>query len=178
MSAEPIHATILSFEDARRAVEQQAARVPFPGTESVELLSAAGRVLAEPVVADRDLPPFPRSTRDGYAVRFIDLSHLPATLDVIGEIKAGEKIEKIPARIASGQTASIMTGAPVPSGADAVVMVEYTSRQGEWVEIARGVVAGENIVPRGAEAHQGSPLLGRGQRLSEAAIALAASVGK
>lgn len=178
MSAEPIHATILSFEDARRVVEQQAARVQFPGTESVELLSAGGRVLAEPVVADRDLPPFPRSTRDGYAVRSADLSHLPATLDVIGEIKAGEKIEKIPARIASEQAASIMTGAPVPSGADAVVMVEYTSRQGERVEIAKGVVAGENIVPRGAEAQQGSPLLDRGQRLSEAAIALAASVGK
>jgi molybdopterin molybdotransferase len=178
MSVAPIHATILSFEDARRVVEQEAARVQFPGTESVDLLAAATRVLAESVVADRDLPPFPRSTRDGYAVRAADLSHLPATLDVIGEIKAGEKIEKVPARIASGQTASIMTGAPVPSGADAVVMVEYTSQQGGRVEIARGVVPGENIVPRGAEAKQGSPLLNRGQRLCEAAIALAASVGK
>ncbi len=178
MSASPIHATILSFEEARRAVEQEAARVQFPGTESVDLLGAMGRVLAEPAVADRDLPPFPRSTRDGYAVRSPDLSQLPAKLDVIGEIKAGEKIERIPTAIASGQTASIMTGAPVPSGADAVVMVEYTLRQGERVEITRDVVAGENIVPRGAEAKKGSTLLDRGQRLSEAAIALAASVGK
>src|ERR1700685_4463938 len=103
MSAEPIHATILSFEDARHVVERQAARVQFSGTESVELLSAAGRVLAEPVVADRDLPPFPRSTRDGYAVRSGDLSQLPATLDVIGEIRAGENPNLLPAYVDPGQ---------------------------------------------------------------------------
>jgi molybdopterin molybdotransferase len=106
------------------------------------------------------------------------LSELPTTLDVIGEIRAGENLDRIPAKIASGQTVSIMTGSPVPAGADAVVMVEYTSRHGERVEIAKGVAAGENIVPRGAEAKQGSPLLDRGQPLTEAAIALAASVGK
>lgn len=178
MSVAPVHSTVLSFEDARRVVEEQAARVHVAETESVDLLVAAGRVLAEVVAADRDLPPFPRSTRDGYAVRSADLVHLPATLEVIGEIKAGEKLERIPANIAGGQSASIMTGAPVPSGADAVVMVEYTSRQGDRVEIAKGVAAGDNVVPRGAEAQQGSPLLGRGQRLTEAAIALAASVGK
>src|SRR5258708_39648832 len=71
-----------------------------------------------------------------------------------------------------------MTGAPMPTGADAVVMVEYTSAHGEWVEITRGVAAGENIVPRGGEAQQGSLLLYCGQRLNDAAIALAASVGK
>lgn len=178
MSVAPVHSAVLSFEDARRVVEEQAARVHVAETESVDLLAAAGRVLAESVAADRDLPPFPRSTRDGYAVRSADLAHLPATLEVIGEIKAGEKLERIPANVARGQSASIMTGAPVPSGADAVVMVEYTSRQGDRVEIAKGVAAGDNIVPRGAEAKQGSSLLGRGQRLTEAAIALAASVGK
>ncbi len=170
--------SVLSFEDARRVVEEQAARVQASETESVVLLAAAGRVLAEPVTADRDLPPFPRSTRDGYAVRSSDLSQLPATLDVIGEIKAGEKLERIPATLGSGQSVSIMTGAPIPAGADAVVMVEYTSRRGERVEIARSVIPGENVVPRGAEARQGSPLLDRGLRLTEAAIALAASVGK
>ena len=178
MSVAPVHATVLSFEDARRVVEEQAALLPLAAVESVDLLSAAGRVLAQPVTADRDLPPFPRSTRDGYAVRSADLSQLPATLNVIGEIKAGEDLEKIPANIGSGQTASIMTGAPVPAGADAVVMVEYTSLRDTQVEITRSVAAGENIVPRGGEARAGSLLIDRGALLNEAAIALAASVGK
>ena len=182
MSAAPGNSIVLSFEDARRVVEEQAALVRSSmlagGTESVDLLAAAGRVLSEPVTADRDLPPFPRSTRDGYAVRAADLSPLPATLEAIGEIKAGETLEKIPANIGSGQTASIMTGAPVPAGADAVVMVEYSSQHGKQVEITRSVAPGENIVPRGAEAREGARLLDRGQRLNEAGIALAASVGK
>jgi molybdopterin molybdotransferase len=164
-------------------VEEQAAlvqgRIIRDGaTESVDLLGAAGRVLAETVAADRDLPPFPRSTRDGYAVRSADLSQVPATLEVIGEIKAGEKLERIPSNIAPRKTASIMTGAPVPAGADAVVMVEYSSLNGKRVAITRGVLPGENIVGRGAEAREGATLLDRGFGLNEAAIAVAASVGK
>jgi molybdopterin molybdotransferase len=178
MSAPLVHATVLSFEEARRLVEEHAAKLHPAGTESVDLLAAAGRVLAEPVFADRDLPPFPRATRDGYAVRSADLSQPPATLDVIGEIKAGEKPGAIPSQIGSGQAASIMTGAPVPAGADGVVMVEYTAPRGGRVEITKSVGPGENVVPRGAEARQGSLLINRGLRLNDAAIALAASVGK
>jgi molybdopterin molybdotransferase len=183
MSAPPASSIVLSFEEACRVVGEQAAvvRASIQGKRSdepVDLLASAGRVLAEPVMADRDLPPFPRSTRDGYAVRSADLSLLPAALEVIGEIKAGEKLDKIPAAIGVGQTVAIMTGAPVPAGADAVVMVEYTSPRGQRVEIARGVASGENIVPRGAEARAGGLLLDRGLRLNEAAIALAASVGE
>ena len=181
MSGAPLNNTVLSFEEARRVVEQQAALIRSAGdsaTESVELLAAAGRVLAEPVVADRDLPPFPRSTRDGYAVRSADLSNLPATLEVIGEIRAGEMLEKIPPNIGVGQAVSIMTGAPVPAGADAVVMVEYSSAQGKQVEITRGVATGENIVSRGAEAHEGSLLFERGLLMNAVTVALAASVGK
>jgi molybdopterin molybdotransferase len=189
---------VLSFEDARRVVEQQAALIRVGNarasdlqageTESVDLLHAAGRVLSECVTADRDLPPFPRSTRDGYAVRSGDLSQLAAILDVIGEIKAGERLDRIPASIDRGQAVAIMTGAPVPAGADAVVMVEHTSQREKQlettgveitvVEINRSVAAGENVVPRGAEALQGSVLVESGVRLNEAAIALAASVGK
>jgi molybdopterin molybdotransferase len=164
MPSPPANSTVLSFEDARRAVERQASLVAASGTE--------------PVHADRDFPPFPRTTRDGYAVRSADLAQLPATLEVIGEIRAGEKLEKIPSDIGRGQAASIMTGAPVPSGADAVVMVEYTSQRGQLVEVTRGVASGENVVSRGAEARQGDLLLGPGLRLTEAAIAVAASVGK
>jgi molybdopterin molybdotransferase len=170
--------SILSFEDARHVVEQQAAGVAAPATEDVDLLAAAGRVLAETVAADRDVPPFPRSTRDGYAVRSADVANVPATLDVIGEIKAGEKLENIPTNVAPGQAVAIMTGAPVPSGADAVGMVEYTAQRGNRVEITRSVTAGENIVPAGSEARAGSPLVSRGTRLNDAAIALAASAGK
>ncbi len=179
MSASEAPASVLSFEDARHTVEEHAAKITTPPTESCDLLNAAGRVLAEPVRADRDLPPFPRSTRDGYAVRSADLAELPATLEVIGEIKAGETLDKIPASIGKAQAASIMTGAPVPDGADAVVMVEYTSeRKGGRVEITRAVGNGENVVPRGAEAREGSELISRGTRLNEATIALAASAGK
>ena len=183
MSLPPAASIVLSFENARRVVEEHAAlirgaRIQSGGTESVDLLAAAGRVLSERVIADRDLPPFPRSTRDGYAVRSADLSSLPATLDVIAEIRAGERVDRIPANIGDGQAASIMTGAPVPVGADAVVMVEYTSQREHRVEITRRVAPGENIVPRGAEAREGTVLLDCGLRLNPAAIALAASVGK
>ena len=178
MSVAPIQSIVLSFEDARRLVEEQAASIQPNGTESVELLEAAGRVLAESLKADRDIPPFPRSTRDGYAVRSADLAQLPATLELIGEIKAGVKLEQIPASLGSGQTVSIMTGAPVPSGADAVVMVEYSSQQGNRVELTRAVASGDNIVPRGAEAREGHMLVERGTRLNDAGIALAASAGK
>jgi molybdopterin molybdotransferase len=174
----------LSFEDARRVVQEQATRIRLHtteaagATEAVDLLAAGGRVLADPIVADRDIPPFPRSTRDGFAVRSGDLSQLPATLDVIGEIRAGENLNLLPAYVDPGQAVSIMTGAPVPAETDAVVMVEYTSRLGNRVEMTKSAVPGENIVARGAEARQGGLLVDRGVRLNDAAIALAASVGK
>jgi molybdopterin molybdotransferase len=176
MAAPPNQPLVLSFEDARRAVEDQASHIAASANEPVDLLHAAVRVLAEPITADRDIPPFPRSTRDGYAVRAADLSNLPAKLKVIGEIKAGPL--QLPPNLNQGEALSIMTGAPAPPGADAVVMVEYTSQQGDSVEITKAVAPGENIVPQGAEAKRGSLLLNRGRRLNEADIALAASVGK
>jgi molybdopterin molybdotransferase len=176
MAAPPNQPLVLSFEDARRAVEDQAAHAAPSAEETIDLLHAAVRVLAEPITADRDIPPFPRSTRDGYAVRAADLAKLPARLRVIGEIKAGPL--QLPSNLNQGEAFSIMTGAPAPPGADAVVMVEYTSQQGDSVEITKAVAPGENIVPQGAEAKRGSLLLNRGTRLNEADIALAASVGK
>jgi molybdopterin molybdotransferase len=178
MSAMSVQSIVLSFEEARRAVEEQAAHVHAGEKEFVDLLDAHNRILAERVLADRDIPPFPRSTRDGYAVRSADLSRLPLTLEVISEIKAGENPAQIPTAIGRGQAVSIMTGAPVPYGADAVVMIEYTNREGNQVGIAKAMTIGENIVAKGAEAKQDSVLLDRGQRLTPAAVALAASVGK
>ncbi len=150
---------IVSFEQARHIVEQHAAEVTPGPAEAVELLAAAGRVLAEEIRADRDLPPFPRATRDGFAVRSADLSELPAKLNVIGEIRAGASAPESALQVGPQQTVEIMTGAPVPAGADAVVMVEYTQRAGERVEIQRSVTSGENVVPRGSESKEGELLL-------------------
>jgi molybdopterin molybdotransferase len=176
MASTPNPPLVLTFEEARRVVEGHASHITPSGDETVGLLDAGGRVLAEPITADRDIPPFPRSTRDGYAVGAADLAMLPAKLKVIGEIKAGPSL--IPSALNRGEAYSIMTGAPVPQGADAVVMVEYTSSEGDFVEITKGVVPGENIVQQGGEARRGELLLGQGTRLNEAAIALAATVGK
>ena len=177
MPATPVSSAVLSFEEARHVVETQAATVTPTGNESLELVDSFGRVLAEPIFADRNFPPFRRAARDGYAVIAKDLANLPATLQVIGEIRAGVKAESIPS-ITSGQAAAIMTGAPAPEGADAVVMIEYTSQQGDRVVVNQGIAAGDNIVPIGSEAKRGEQLLTAGTRLDQAAIAVAASVGK
>lgn len=148
------------------------------GVEGVDLLSALGRVLALPIPADRDFPPFRRAMRDGYAVRAADLAQLPVTLEVIGEIKAGAAASEIPREVNPGQAVAIMTGAPTPSGADAVVMVEYTKLSGDRVTITRAIAVGDNIVPVGSEAWQGQILLEQGTRLDYSGIAVMASVGK
>ena len=171
-------AELLPFSVARKMVEVEAARLRPAGAETVRLLRSPGRVLAEEVTAERDLPPFPRATRDGYAVRAADLARLPAELRVVGEIRAGGALDPSLGPVAAGCAAEIMTGAPVPPGADAVVMVEYASRRGDRVTIERAVAAGENVVPRGSEARRGDVLLRRGTRMTPAAIAAAAAAGK
>ncbi len=177
-AALPQQPTVLSFEDARHVVERHAAEVRPGETETAQLLASNGRVLAKAVVADRDFPPFRRAMRDGYAVRAGDLAQLPATLDVIAEIKAGAAPEDLPAEVRSGQAVAIMTGAPTPAGADAVVMVEFTSLSGRQVTIKRAVESGDNVAPAGSEARQGDVLLAPGTRIDYSAIAAAASVGQ
>ena len=190
-------ARVVSFEQARRLVEQHAAGVSPGDVETVDLVAGLGRVLAEGVVADRDFPPFDRATRDGYAVRAADLAKVPAPLEVVGEVKAGDWPEPGACSVGRGQAVGIMTGAPLPAGADAVVMVEHTSTAhrshpnvakdatlgwgtlvGKFIDVQRSVRAGENFVPGGAEARAGQLLLDRGRRLDHAGIAIAASVGK
>jgi molybdopterin molybdotransferase len=166
---------VLSFEDARHVVEEHASHLRPQGKELLELMDSFGRILAEPVLADRNFPPFPRATRDGYAVRAADITDLPATLQVVGEIKAGSSTA---IKLEAGQAATIMTGAALPPGADAVVMVEYTSQTGDRVEISRRIAAGDNVVPTGAEAKRGERLLLPGVPLDHAAIAVASSVGR
>jgi molybdopterin molybdotransferase len=175
MAAQSEPTGVLSFEDARRIVENHASCVRPRGRELLGLLDIAGRVLAEPIRADRDFPPFPRAARDGYAVRINDLETLPATLEVVAEIRAGSA--DIPELI-SGQAMSIMTGAAAPPGADAVVMVEHTSRNGGQVWVNKSAFKGENIVAIGVEAKRGDKLLSAGTRMGFADIAVAASVGR
>ena len=145
----------------------------------MDLLAGLGRVLAESIVADRDFPSFARATRDGYAVQAADSAKVPARLKLVGEVKAGDWPEPGTCAVARGQAVAIMTGAPLPAGADAVVMVEHTSSLTDHsVELRRSISAGENFVPRGAEARAGQLLLDRGRRLDHAEIAIAASAGK
>src|SRR5882672_8108548 len=111
-----------SFQAALSIVLRHAAGLPAPpATEVLPLESSLGRVLAEPIVADRDQPSFNRSTRDGYAVRAADATQ---TLTIAGALRAGALWQGSP--LQPGAAIEIMTGAPVPDGADAVVMVEHT----------------------------------------------------
>src|SRR5579859_1278944 len=175
MSSGPQSAGILPFEQAYELVQRYCQSLKPLKAEESALLQSAGRVLAEPVLADRDFPPFPRATRDGFALRAADVQSVPAMLRVVGQVKAGSSYPRL---LSSGEAVEIMTGAPVPSGSDVVVMVEYTSRQADFVEIQRTCSAGENLVPTASEAQAGQEMLARGTRLNFAHIAVASAVGK
>jgi len=174
MPTDPQSAGVLPLDQALAAAEQYGQKLPAPETEIVSIRESLGRVLAEPILADRDFPPFPRTTRDGFALKSVDIRAVPTTLRVVGEVKAGGYYGK---PLKSGEAVEIMTGAPAPSGADAVVMVEYTNRSGEMVEVLRSCAEGENIVPVGSEAKMGREMVAPGVRLSFAQIAVAAAVG-
>src|SRR5271166_3033745 len=167
-----------TFTDARQAVEERAASVSPTDLEMFSLLDALGLVLAEDLLADRDFPPFPRSTRDGYAVRAADVANVPVRLRQVGEVRAGASVAESGIKIGNGEAAEIMTGAPVPSGADAVVMVEYANQIDGWVTVRRAVKAGENVVAAGSEARQRSLMVGHGTRVTYTTVAVAAAIGR
>jgi molybdopterin molybdotransferase len=165
----------MPFDEARSVISAKMDEIrPQPAQETVALEQALHRVLAEPLLADRDYPPFNRSARDGFAVRAADVAAAPARLRVLGETRAGE-----PSRfkIGPGETVEIMTGAPGPEGADAVVMVEYSARDGEFVRLDEGVPPGRNLILAGSEGQAGSVALAPGTLLDYTQIALLASVG-
>ncbi|HEV2690891.1 MAG TPA: gephyrin-like molybdotransferase Glp [Bryobacteraceae bacterium] len=163
----------LTFAQARACVLAKVAEArPTPATEVVPLLEGAGRVIAESIPADRDYPPFSRSARDGFAVRAADL---PGELRIIGEVRAGEIFD---GQVKAGEALEIMTGAPLPDGADSVVMVEQVKVTGDRVTVSRTLTAGENVSPRGCEARRGETLIEPGHGLGFAEIALVAAVGR
>jgi len=166
---------LLDFDDALELVMRHAAALVPLGAERIALADARGRVLAEAVAADRDQPPFNRSTRDGFAVRAAEL-HAGA-LAVAGSLRAGEVWTH--GLLGKSSAIEIMTGAPVPEGADAVVMLEHVTDSDGRIALVRGrsIAAGENIVPAGSEARSGQILLTAGEQLDAASIALAVSCG-
>ena len=162
----------LTFEQARQCVVSKVTEAHLsPRTEQVSLSEAAGRVLAEPISADRDYPTVSRSARDGFAVRAADL---PGELVVIGEVRAGESFA---GEVQPGQAVEIMTGAPVPPGADCVVMIEHCTVAGERVHIPRTLQPGENVSAQASQARKDEVVLEPGRRLGFAEIALLATVG-
>jgi molybdopterin molybdotransferase len=165
---------MLRYEEARQIVMTEAGRRPRPGaTIKLNVGEALGYVLAEEIRADREYPPFDRSTRDGYVVRASEAA-AGAKLRCAGEVKAGDSVTM---PLVAGSCVQIMTGAAVPPGADAVVMIEFTSRNGDTISFQRDAVRGQNIVPRGSEAHTDDVALHAGLRLGFAELAIAAQVG-
>jgi molybdenum cofactor synthesis domain-containing protein len=146
------------------------------GAERVPLGEALGRVLAEDVFADTDLPPFDRAQMDGYAVRSEDLRETPARLCVVGEAAAGGGWR---GTLRPGEAVRIMTGAPRPAGADSVQQVEVTRETdgGAFVEIERATEPGQFYVPRGSEVRAGERVLAAGEEINAARMAVLASFG-
>ena len=152
------------------------ARPDWMPPEAVPLLDSMHRVLREDVFCDADSPPFDKAIRDGFAVRFADVAQVPAVLKVIGESRAGAGADVV---VTPSECCEIMTGAPLPPGANAVVMVENTERlSADSVRILKSVRENEGLLRRGAEAREGDKILQAGRRIGLADLGLLASSGK
>ena len=164
---------VLDFSDARKIVIQTVRSSEYKlAAEPIALTEAHGRILAGDIQADRDYPPLRRSLRDGFAVRAADV---PGKLKVHGELRAGDTLRAL---LTPGEAIEIMTGAPVPEGADAVVMVEYITRLPDGsIQTDRSAEAGQFINKQGAEAAAGAVLIPAGTRLDASHIATLAMTG-
>jgi len=144
--------------------------------EPVALLDSLHRILREDVLSDADSPRFDKAIRDGFAVRFEDLSQVPVELVVVGESRAGAGADVV---VGQGQCCEIMTGAPLPQGANAVVMVEHTDRPApDKVLIRKTARENEGLLRRGAEARKGERILESGRKIGLADLGLLAGAGK
>ncbi len=144
------------------------------GTEQVRIEDAVGRVLAEDIIADSDMPPFDRSQMDGYALRAEDVSQTPATLKLVGESAAGRGWK---GTLKKGEAVRIMTGARVPSGSDAVQKLEVAKEKGERVTILEPTATGRYVVARATEVIKGTVVLEKGEVLTANSIAIPAAFG-
>jgi molybdenum cofactor synthesis domain-containing protein len=164
---------MISVAEAIQIVRQQTHTLPV---EQISLPHALGRVLAQDIVADSDLPPFDRSQMDGYAVRAVDAQAAPVRLRIVGESAAGKGWHN---QLDEGQAVRIMTGAPVPAGADSVQQIELTHelKDGTVVELLESVEEGKSIVKRGAEIRAGETVLSAGTMINAAMMAVLAAFG-
>ena len=164
---------MISVAEAVQIVRQETRVL---GNERVALRDVLGRILAEDVIADADLPPFDRAQMDGYAVRAEDVKDAPARLRIVGESAAGRGWHQ---QLEENQAVRIMTGAPVPAGADSVQQVELTHelKDGTVVELMESVETGKSIVKRGAEIKAGEVVLSTGTPINAAMMAVLAAFG-
>ena len=165
---------MIEYQEAReRVIARVRGMARAVETECVPLREAVGRVLAREIVSDREYPPFDRAIRDGYAVRAAETG-VGVILRRVGELRAGDTPT---VSVESGTCLQIMTGAALPQGADAVVMVEHTSCEGDTVQLERAVRAGQHVVPRGSEGVAGQVVVAAGTRMGFSEMAVAAQVG-
>jgi molybdopterin molybdotransferase len=164
---------MISVAEAVQIVRQQ---TPVLASETVQIEAAMGRVLAQDIVADSDLPPFDRSQMDGYAVRAEDVKSAPVRLRIVGESAAGRGWHH---KLEEGQAVRIMTGAPVPAGADSVQQVElaHELKDKTVVELLESVEVGRSIVKQGAEIRAGETILNAGTTINAAMMAVLAAFG-
>ena len=169
---------LLTFDEAKKVIETQFKAKPL-GVEETSLLGSFSRVLAENITADIDIPPFNRSTVDGFAVRAEDTfgaeENSPVELHVSGIVNIGELPETV---VRKGGTAEIVTGAPMPKGADAVVMMEYTRRRGDRIDIFSSVARNENMMKAGSDIKKDATILRKGQLLGSRQIGVLAAIGR
>jgi putative molybdopterin biosynthesis protein len=168
---------LLTLDEAKHVIQQHFKPKPL-GVEIIPLLEAYNRILAENVTATLDIPPFNRSTVDGYAVRPEDTfgadENKPVKLKICGTVNVGE-LPKI--TVAEGKSTEIVTGAPIPDGADAVVMLEHTERNGDDLFVYSAVSKDENIMRVGADIRKGETVLKKGQPLGSREIGVLAALG-
>lgn len=168
---------LMTFDEAKQIINKYSPSEPL-GNETVTLLRAYNRVLAEDVISPLNIPPFDRSTVDGYAVKSQDTfgakEDRPIQLKIRGAVAVGKK-PKI--NISNGEAAEIVTGAPIPNGADAAVMLEDIERKDEQLYIYSAAAKGENIMKSGADIKKGEAVLKRGKCLASRQIGALAAVG-
>ncbi len=168
---------LMTLDEAKKVIEDQFKPV-FLGEEEAVLLEAYNRVLNEDVVSSLDIPPFNRSTVDGYAVKAEDTfgaeENEPATLRVSGAVNVGEQPQ---VKVGKGEAVEIVTGAPIPEGADAVVMVEDTEREDSELRVFGAVTANENVMKKGSDIKKGAVVLKKGQVLGSSEIGVLAALG-
>ncbi len=165
----------MSLMPVEEAQNQLLASIPSLGTEELPLTKAQGRILAEDLAAHRDQPPFAASAMDGYAVRAANIKELPTKLQVIGEVPAGTLF---PDKLNNWEAVRIFTGAPVPQGADAILIQENAERDGAFVMALEAVKEGEFIRPVGMDFKHGDVLLKAGTRMDAGNLALAAAMNR